>query len=110
MTLDSEGRAGLPPVARRAVGVGAAGATVRAVARGPVLVLRADRDGDGAGAPLVVDGRGRVPLPAWWRPACTGGACAVATRTAGAGEAPLILLAPTGMLDGLADVLVEERR
>ena len=111
MTPDPEGRVGLPPVARRALGAGTGGVAVRAAARGAVLALRVARDGNGAGAPLVVDGRGRVPLPAWWRRACAGGACAVATRTAArVGEAPLVVLAPTGVLDGLADVLVGERR
>jgi hypothetical protein len=113
MTLDPEGRVGLPWAARQALGSGAGtGVTVRALARGAVLVLRADPDDAGAGAPLIVDGRGRVPLPVWWRRACTGGACAVATRSGAeaAGEAALVVLAPTVVLDGLADVLVGERR
>jgi hypothetical protein len=93
MTLDSKGRVGLPPVARRALGAATGGVAVRAAARGAVLVLRADDDGNGTGAPLVVDGRGRVPLPVWWRRACVGGACAVATRTvAGVGETALVVV------------------
>ena len=93
----------LPAAARRALGAGGAGATVRAVSRGAVLVVRPG----GTGAPVTVDGRGRVSLPVWWRRACAGGAVAVAAR---AGEDPLVVLAPTRVLDGLADVLVGERR
>ena len=113
MTLDPEGRVGLPSAARQALGSHAGnGVRVRAVARGAVLVLRAELDGARAGAPLVIDGRGRVRLPVWWRRACTAGGCAVATRTGAeaAGEAALVVLAPTGVLDGVADVLVGERR
>jgi hypothetical protein len=113
VALDPEGRVGLPWAARRALGAAAGTAmTARAVARGAVLVLRADPDGAGAGAVLALDGRGRVRLPLWWRRACASGACAVATRagTAAVAEASLVVLAPTGVLDGLADVLVGERR
>lgn len=110
--VDPGGRVRLPPAARRVLGAETGGVTALAVARGAVLVVRADHSGDGAGVSLSVDGRGRVSLPVWWRRACTGGACAVATRAgAGAtGEGALVVLAPTGVLDGLADVLVGERR
>jgi hypothetical protein len=57
---------------------------------------------------MVVDGRGRLSLPVWWRPACVpAGVVAVAARV---GQCPLVLLAPTGVLDALADALVGERR
>jgi len=113
--VDPGGRVRLPPPARRALGAETGGVIARAAARGAVLVVRAS--GDVAGVPVAVDGRGRVSLPAWWRRACAGGACAVATRTGtgeaagdAAGEGALVMLAPTGVLDGLADVLVGERR
>jgi hypothetical protein len=71
---------------------------------GAVLVIRVD----GAGALLAVDRWGRLSMPVWWRHVCVpAGTAAVATR---AGECPLVVLAPTGVLDGLANVLVGERR
>ena len=102
--VDPAGRVGLPPAARRVLGAETCGVTARAVARGSGLVVRPG----GAGAPITVDRRGRLSVPVWWRRACVpAGAVAVATR---AGESPLVVLAPTGVLDGLADVLVGERR
>jgi DNA-binding transcriptional regulator/RsmH inhibitor MraZ len=100
--VEASGRVRLPSVARRALGATPGGMTARAMPRGGILVVRSD---DAAGAALHIDGRGRLSLPAWWRRVCAGGACAVATRTTG----PLVVLAPTGVLDGLADVLVGER-
>jgi hypothetical protein len=82
--VDPGGRVRLPPPARRALGAETGGVIARAAARGAVLVVQ--ESGDGAGVQVAVDGRGRMSLPEWWRRACAGGACAVATR-AGTGEA-----------------------
>jgi DNA-binding transcriptional regulator/RsmH inhibitor MraZ len=102
--VDSAGRVGLPPAARQMLGAGTAGVTAKAVSRGPVLVVRPGA----VGAPITVDRRGRLSVPVWWRRMCVpAGAVAVATRS---GDGPLVVVAPTGVLDGLADVLVGERR
>jgi hypothetical protein len=104
VAVEATGRVRVSPAARQALGAGPGGVTVRCVSRGAVLVVRSG----GGGAPMVVDGRGRLSLPVWWRRVCVPtGAVAVATR---AGECPLVVLAPTGVLDGLAEVLVGERR
>jgi len=112
--VDPGGRVRLPPPARRALGAETGSVIARAAARGAVLVVQ--ESGDGAGVQVAVDGRGRMSLQEWWRRACAGGACAVATRAGtgeavgdAAGEGALVVLAPTGVLDGLADVLVGER-
>jgi hypothetical protein len=59
-------------------------------------VLRAD----GAGAPMVVDGRGRLSLPAWLRRR-TGGFLVVGTDHATA----MLVIAPVAVLDGLGGIL-----
>jgi hypothetical protein len=56
--MESTGRITLPPRARL---VADERVPIRAVTRGPVLVLRAG----GVGAPLLLDGRGRLALPAF---------------------------------------------
>jgi hypothetical protein len=95
----------LPVEARRVLGVVAGGGvTVRALCRGVALQLRSG----GAGVALGIDGRGRMVVPVWLRRAAgSPGSVLVATRLGGA---PVVLVAPIGVLDGLGDVLVGEGR
>ena len=100
--FDPAGRIALPSDARVALGARVGDRTeVRGVCHRISLVLSAD----GAGAPMVVDGRGRLCVPVWLRR----GPCAslvVGTNHATA----LVVVAPTTALDGLGDVLVGESR
>jgi hypothetical protein len=57
---------------------------------------------------MAVDGRGRVVVPMWLRRAAApSSSVLVGVRR---GEAPMVVVAPTGVLDGLAEGLVGERR
>jgi hypothetical protein len=61
---------------------------------------------DGPGAAVVIDGRGRVRLPAWLR----GAALAAGGVLVGIRRDPaLVVVAPTGVLDGVGDILVGDR-
>ena len=105
VTPEFTGRVMLPVEARRVLGVVAGGGvTVRARCRGVALQLRSG----GAGVALGIDGRGRMVVPVWLRRAAgSPGSVLVATRLGGA---PVVLVAPIGVLDGLGDVLVGEGR
>jgi bifunctional DNA-binding transcriptional regulator/antitoxin component of YhaV-PrlF toxin-antitoxin module len=65
------------------------------------LVLRPG----GEGSVVRVDGRGRFALPAWLRQAA-GPSVLVAAR--GRGEGLVVLVAPSVVIDGVADGLVGE--
>jgi DNA-binding transcriptional regulator/RsmH inhibitor MraZ len=66
-----------------------------------MLVLHL-RDG---GASLAIDRRGRLILPAWLRtPARSSGSVLVAARAAGT---PAIVVAPTGVLEGIVSRVAE---
>ena len=83
---------------------GDAAGDVRALCRDLALVLR----GDGAGASLTVDGRGRLFLPAWLRQATvSSGSVLVAFRCV---EQPMVVLRATGVLDALVDGVAGEGR
>jgi hypothetical protein len=61
---------------------------------------------DGPGAAVAIDGRGRVRLPAWLR----GAALAAGGVVVGVRRDPaLVVVAPTGVLDGVGDLLVGDR-
>lgn len=97
--VDDLGRVTLPAAVRDAV-PGAEG--VRAISSGSSLLLRR---GD-HGAPIHVDCRGRLVVPAWlrrlsepWRSVLLAADCP---------DMSLMVLAPTTMLDGLLDTLVTE--
>ncbi len=60
---------------------------------------------DGGGAPITVDGRGRLRVPAWLR---RGDATLLLVGTNAV--TPTVLLAAATVLDGLGDVLVGEFR
>jgi hypothetical protein len=74
---------------------------VRGVCHRVTLVLA---DG-GAGAPMTVDGRGRLCVPAWLRRGPTSSVLVGTNHTT-----ELVMVAPTTVLDGLGDVLVGESR
>jgi hypothetical protein len=94
--IDPAGRIRLSPAARAAlcVGVGTT-AEVSGICHRVALVLGAD------GASLPVDARGRLLLPEWLRHAAP--AVLVGTR---AGVSPPVVIAPSTVLDGFADVLL----
>lgn len=100
--LEPTGRLVLPVEARAALDVRAGHRTpVRGVCHRVALVLLLDD----AGAAFVVDGRGRLLIPAWLR---TGTASEVVVGTRN--DSSLVVIAPTTTLDTLGDVLSGERR
>ena len=100
--LEPTGRLVLPVEARRALGVRTNERTVVCgVCHRTALVLQVDV----SGAAFVVDGRGRMLVPAWLRKG-TADAVVVGTRT----EPPLVVIALTTTLDALGDLLSGERR
>jgi hypothetical protein len=95
--LEATGRITLPPGARL---VADERVPIRAVSRGPMLVLRAG----GVGVPVRVDGRGRLALPAWLRRMCEPtGSVLVAARHP---ESSVVVVASTGVLDSFVDDVV----
>jgi hypothetical protein len=96
--LERIGRIRLPVGALVALGA-APGGELRGRSGRLALVLRVE----GPGAPISVDGRGRVFLPVWMRYAAAGsgmvlvGACR---------DEALAVVAPVGVLDGIGDLLV----
>ena len=60
---------------------------------------------DGGGAPMVVDGRGRLSVPAWLRQG-PGASMVVGTRY----DAPVVVVAPSTVLDRLGDLLAGSSR
>jgi hypothetical protein len=97
--LEATGRITLPLGARL---VADERVPIRAVSRGIMLVLRSG----GVGAPVRVDGRGRMALPAWLRRMSEPtGSVLVAARHP---EPSVVVLAPTGVLDSLIDEVVGE--
>jgi hypothetical protein len=103
--LDPTGRIVLPGEARASLGVTVGEpCIVRGVCHRVALVLPT---GGGTGAPVRVDGRGRLRLRVWLRGAGTAsGALLVGAR----GDAPLVVVAAAPVLDGLCDVLAGESR
>jgi len=95
--LDAKGRVLLPPAARSALGVrlGDRTAVVGRCHRVAMVLQH-----DGGGAPMVVDNRGRLGVPAWLRRG-PGASMVVGTRY----DAPVVVLAPVATLDGLGDLL-----
>jgi bifunctional DNA-binding transcriptional regulator/antitoxin component of YhaV-PrlF toxin-antitoxin module len=94
---DPAGRLCLPIEARGTLGVEPGRRhELRGICHRVALVLRAD----GAGAPIVVDGRGRLSLPTWLRRR-TGGSLVVGTDRATA----MLVIAPVAVLDGLGGIL-----
>lgn len=100
--LDPAGRIGLPLEARMALGAQPDRRTeVRGICHRVALVLRAG----GTGAPLGVDSRGRLCVPAWLRRE------PVASLVVGTHhDAALVMVAPTTVLDALGDVLAGQPR
>ncbi|MGI8663859.1 MAG: AbrB/MazE/SpoVT family DNA-binding domain-containing protein [Acidimicrobiales bacterium] len=95
--VDAAGRIPFPAAARRALGVTPGTRTVlRGIGNRVSLVLAADC----GGAPIVVDGRGRLRVPAWLRRG-PGASMLVGTRY----DAPVVVVAPVATLDGLGDLL-----
>jgi hypothetical protein len=73
--------------------------------RGEVLLV----SGSGAGRRVMVDGRGRVVVPCWLRDAAEpSGSLLVAARSDG-DDSPVVVLAPSRLLAGVADEWVGER-
>ena len=100
--VEGTGRIVLPTEARAALGAHAGERlAVAGVCNRVALVVRPD----GAGAPLTVDGRGRLRVPAWLR-RVDATMLLIGTHAAAA----TVLVAPTHVLDGLGDVLVGESR
>lgn len=100
--LEPTGPLVLPVEARRALGVRTKERTpVRGVCHRTALVLQADV----SGAAFVVDGRGRLLVPAWLRTG-TLAAVVVGTRL----DPVLVVIAPTRALDTLGDLLAGARR
>lgn len=100
--VEPTGRIVLPAEARTALGAGAGSrVTMRGICSRVALVLRPD----GTGAPMTIDGRGRLRIPAWLRRG-ESTLLIVGSHTA----APTVLVAPTHVLDGLAHVLAGESR
>jgi bifunctional DNA-binding transcriptional regulator/antitoxin component of YhaV-PrlF toxin-antitoxin module len=102
--VEATGRLVLPAEARSALGATSGQpSAVRGGCNRVALVLRTD----GAGAVIVVDRRGRLRLPVWLRRAAAGsGSLLVGTRHA----RPMVVIASTGVLDGLGDTLAGEPR
>lgn len=100
VSVDDRGRLTLPAPARREAG---RGVDWRATSRGDAVVLRPD----GPGARIVVDGRGRLLLPSWLRARArsAGGVVFVAARRP---DASAVVVAPAGVLDGVAGALAGE--
>ena len=100
--LEPTGRLVLPVEARHALGVRAGHRTpLRGICQRVALVVRTD----GSGALMAVDGRGRLLVPTWLRKG-TAAAVVVGTRH----DEPIVVVAPTAVLDALGDVLSGERR
>lgn len=100
--LDPKGRLLLPAEARLALGVRPGERTVvRGVCHRVALVLSAE----GARALMSVEGRGRLVVPAWLRRG-SASPMVVGTRSA----PPMVVVAPTSVLDGLGDILSGESR
>lgn len=96
-TPDHEGRLRLPAGALRAVGIERGQAVERSgLCHRVGLIVRSD----GAGAPLVIDRRGRLTLPTVLRH-LTDRALVVGADT----DSALLVIAPTTALDGLGDLL-----
>ena len=101
VALQRAGRVTLPPAARAALG---GCGSPRMAVRGEVVLVR----GGGAGRRVTVDGRGRVVVPCWLRDAAEpSGSILVAARSGG-DAGPLVVLAPSRLLAGVADELVGE--
>jgi hypothetical protein len=104
MALQPPGRVTLPMAARRVLGAAGGEATVRGLWRGVALLLRPG----GPGRSLAVDGRGRVVVPVLLRrSAAPSGSVLVGAQS---GSAPVVVLAPTVVLDGLGNDAVGEGR
>lgn len=100
--LEPTGRIVLPAEARDALGAGVGErCAVRGICHRVALTLRPD----GAGAPMTVDGRGRVRVPAWLRRPGVD-ALLVGTHRSVA----VVVVAPATVLHGLGDALVGESR
>lgn len=100
--LEPCGRLFLPEVTRAALGAGGPiGGEVRGLCHRTALVLQAD----GAGRSMTIDGRGRVYVPVWLRRGSTSGLL-VGTHLA----TSIVVVAPTAVLDELADRLKGEAR
>ncbi len=100
--LDAKGRVLLSPDARSALGV-RLGDRTEVVGRCHRVAMVLQRDG--GGAPMVVDGRGHLRVPAWLRRG-PGASMVVGTRY----DAPVVVVAPATVLDGLGDVLAGSSR
>ncbi|HET6953412.1 MAG TPA: hypothetical protein VFI47_23745 [Acidimicrobiales bacterium] len=102
--LDPIGRIVLPGQAHAALGLTVEQpCLVQGVCYRVALVLRTC----GGGAAVTVDGRGRLRLPAWLR---RSGAASRSLPVGARCDAPLVVVAPTTVLDGLGDVLAGESR
>lgn len=100
--VEATGRIVLPAEARAALGARVGERlTVAGICNRVALVVRTD----GPGAPLSVDGRGRLRVPAWLR---RGDVAAMLVGTHRA--AATVMVAPATVLDGLGDVLAGESR
>lgn len=96
--LDPKGRVALPAEARRAFGARPGERiSVRGRCHRVALVVAPD----GAGAAMTVDSRGRLVVPAWLRRGPDAGMVVAIRR-----DTPVIVVAPTTVLDGLGDILV----
>ena len=102
--VEATGRLVLPAEARAALGATTGRPSpVRGGCNRVALVLRSD----GAGAVIAADRRGRLRLPVWLRRAAAGsGSLLVGTRLG----RPMVVIASTGVLDGLGDALAGEPR
>lgn len=97
VAVEPTGRITVPAPAREVLRVNA----VHAVTRGSALILRAE----GIGAPVAVDRRGRLALPAWLRRAS---APAHAVLVAAGRDDATVVVAPASVLDDLVGCAVEE--
>jgi hypothetical protein len=98
VAVEPTGRITLPSGARQVFG---SGSCVQAVTREGMLVLHQSH----GGASLAIDRRGRLILLAWLRtPARSSGSVLVAARATGT---PAVVVAPTGVLEGIVSHVAE---
>jgi bifunctional DNA-binding transcriptional regulator/antitoxin component of YhaV-PrlF toxin-antitoxin module len=104
VALQPPGRVTLPAAARQVLGAAGGGAKVRGLWWDVALVVRPA----GPGRSMAVDGRGRLVVPVWLRQAVDPSASVlVGVRAA---VAPIVVVAPTRVLDRLGEILAGEGR